>query len=307
MAESDLTLLITQQLMARGIRVMPDTFGATNIQAFCYRGHDKASASLSIRKSDGAFYCFGGSCGVHGPDWNTLARAIGADELSEENRPDGFGLMLDKMKQDQEEASFLPALPWDTTPWTTRWRGMSGAFLQRVGALHWFDERLRCPRILFPFNQQGDLAGWVARRTDGHDENMKYRNMPRIKSSEKLFPLDTVEQILPKTLARTKTVVLVEGPVDALRLMYYKIPALAILGTKNWKPEIKLNLIGTLGVTRCIVAMDNDRGGNEVQDTIFQDVGQRFRAEQFRPPEGKDPGGMPLKEVHRLRRQVLSG
>lgn len=304
MADPDLAALMVQQLADRGVRCTPDSYGATNLQAYCYRNHDKSTASLSIRKTDGAFYCFG--CGVHGHDWNVLARAIGADEIGEDQRPDPFLLLANQQDHQYQEVSFVPMLPWDTTPWTSSWRGMSGSFLQKVGAVHWFDEFLRCPRILFPFDQQGDLAGWVARRTDRHDE-MKYRNMPRIKSSEKIFPLDTVARILPRTLARTKTIVLVEGPVDALKLLYWKIPALAILGTKNWKPEIKINLIETLEVGRCIVAMDNDRGGNEVQDQIVQDVGQVMTTEQFRPPEGQDPGGMAEAEIRRLRRQVYRG
>jgi 5S rRNA maturation endonuclease (ribonuclease M5) len=59
---------------------------------------------------------------------------------------------------------------------------------------------------------------------------------------------------------KRRYIVLVEGPRDAIRLIGFGIPALAILGSNNWS-EQKRDLLMTLDLDMVLFAFDNDKGG----------------------------------------------
>jgi DNA primase len=132
---------------------------------------------------------------------------------------------------------------------------------------------------------------------------MKYRNAPKMQARELLYPYDVVYKYLQKELA-VKTAVLVEGPVDALRLVYNRIPAFAILGTNNYDPSNKF-LLMNLGIERVILAMDSDEAGKKARYAIEPDLESWFEVEHFFPPWKEDPGGMEDKYVKKLKQQAL--
>jgi DNA primase len=298
---TDLTAFFLQELAAHQVHVV-DQSGA-DLQAYCFRGHDHATPSLSIRRLDGAFYCFG--CGVRGRSWNRLADLIGAKQLAEAELPDPDEVAVQQLSRQVAAAVQEMDLPWGLLPWQGDWRGMSEKFLLRCGAHQWFDPASRCSRIFFPCFQNQETLGWVARRLD-QDDKKKYRNAPGMNSTEVLFPFDTMVQLLPRTLRHTETVVLVEGPVDALRLLACKIPAVAVLGTNNFRPHKRVPLL-SLGAKRVIVAMDSDRGGKQARQEITPVLAELFDVEQFYPPYREDPGSMNHGAVERLRRLLFSG
>jgi len=291
---SDIAQFIVQQLAAHGIEAFGADRQGTHLQALCFRGQDQKTRSLSIRKSDGAFNCFG--CSIKGKDWNALAAMIGGQELSEENLPDPFELMGQSLHRYADKEKRQVGLPQYVEPWQHGpYRGLSEAFLHQIEAQRWYDHAMRCYRILWPAYQHQELLGWISRRLDSEKE-MKYRNYDGLPAKRILFPYDFVAKHFD-----CRVVVLVEGPVDALRLCFYRIPALAILGTNNWHEQNK-NLLLSLGTTHVIICTDADPAGIDCRySTLEPSLEDWFTAHHFDPPHKKDPGNMPKSSVLSLR------
>jgi len=293
----DLSAFITEQLNRVGVQVMENQSTPTDLKAFCFKGHDSKTPSLSIRRMDGAFYCFG--CGVRGKNWNKLTSYIKVDSLSEEDLPDPFVQLDYQMERAQRKALTNIDLPWDVKPWTGPYRQVSEKTLRKVNALLWYDDdtRIQDNRILFPITMYDEVAGWVARRLGaappGESLVMPYRNAAHMSSQDCLFPLDYVISMKPEC------VVLVEGPMDAMRLVNYDIPALSILGTRNYSPGNRIHILNT-GATKVILALDGDTAGDEARYEIAPSIREMFDLAHFVCPPGKDPGNMPKDFLDKL-------
>ncbi len=297
----DLSAFIVEQLTRVGVVVMEGISTPTDLKAFCFKGHDDKTPSLSIRRADGAFLCFG--CGVKGRDWNAFANYLKVDTLSEDDLPDPFRTLSYKMERQYMKALREVRIPWDVQPWEKPYRRISAETWKKVCALRWYDDdpRIQAERILIPVSLYGEVEGWVARRTDsappGEKLDMPYRNAPGMSSQDVLFPLDAVIAMHPET------VVLVEGPMDAMRLVNYNIPALAILGTRNYVPANRSHILNT-GAMKVILAMDGDDAGDDVRYEIAPSIRETFDLEHFMCPDGRDPGNMPKAHMDRLWRMT---
>jgi hypothetical protein len=197
-------------------------------------------------------------------------------------------------------------LPWDLEPWHGNYvhdkkRGVVIAeeTILALDGCSRFDDIYKCPRLFFPVRQYGELMGWVSRRLDKPIKDVpykrKYLNAPSMKSSKILFPFDEIERW------DTNVVVLVEGPLDAVRLINYDIPALAIMGTANYHPDNRIDLLN-LGVERIFLAMDSDTAGKKARREIGPSLAEMFDVDDFFPPHKKDPGNMGLPYMNKLWR-----
>jgi hypothetical protein len=123
------------------------------------------------------------------------------------------------------------------------------------------------------------------------------------------------------------SVVLVEGPRDALRLLSYGIPCMAILGTHSWSDK-KSGLLEAAGVDRIITCFDGDEAGKIATNLIVygKTVNKAVRP-NFTPlenlftvkavklwnlpipkdfAEGKfDPGNLPDSYLQKLKKLVM--
>lgn len=303
---NDLTHFLVAQLAAAGIETRGADDNSPDFWAYCFNGHDSKAPSLHIRKADGMFYCFG--CGVKGPNWNVLAQHIGGERLRDQDLPDPFGLLNQHLKRHIAKATTRQQLPWGLEPWDegARYRGLSYGFLKNAQAHRWYDTGKNCPRVLFPIVQKHELLGWVARRIDDGQE-MKYRNSTDMRTTEALFPFDFVRRVF----RRPKSVVLVEGPMDALRLCHFRIPALAIMGTNNWRP-VKRNILASAQIERIVICTDGDVSGlkcryETLEPSLLEGNGvredeQMFDIKHYLPPDGEDPGSMSRPRVEELRK-----
>ncbi len=300
----DLTPFILEQLEKAGVHSSPADGNEENIKAYCFNGHDTKTPSLSIHRLDGRFYCFG--CGAKGHHWDAIANYIQVDTLDDDSAPDPFAVLKHNLKKHHRDAVDNVELPWGIRPWTDGpWRRIRPEVLDGIGTYAWFDDdpKIRAERILFPISMYKKIKGWVARRLDkalpGEKLLMPYRNDTNMKSTEVLFPLDYVMSMEPDTI------VLVEGPYDALRLVNYDIPALAIMGTNNYRPGNRVHLLNA-GAERVIVAMDADKGGEGVRYDIARSMRSMFDVEHFMCPDGQDPGSMEKQHLDRLWNRVWS-
>ena len=290
---ADFTDFIISQLRAQGVHIR--SMHGSNILAYCVTGHDHKSASLSIRKVDGMFNCFG--CGIKGQNWNALQAYLPNIELiPEQDLPDKSTLIAIRLRDRLRAAVLEMQLPWGIEPWVGTYRHASQYTLDALGACKWFDPLSHCYRILFPVTVERDLVGWAARRLDSSDDQ-RYRNSTGFQSKRWVFPFDVTAQLVDDT------VVLVEGPYDAIRLVNMNIPAVCIFGTKNYTSD-KKGIISRLGVERVVLALDNDHGGEGARLDMALDLRTQFIVEHFLPPPGKDPGNMPIEAVHYLAAMV---
>jgi DNA primase len=169
-----------------------------------------------------------------------------------------------------------------------------------VRAQWWYDDIDRVRRIVWPiWTLEKELVGWVGRDIDNPKGSpRKYRNMPNMNAVKTLYPLP-LNRDYPE-----RTVILVEGIPDALRLLQAGLPALANLGTA-WS-KTRTHLLMSMEFTRVILAFDGDEAGHRAN----LEIGQKLYPlgidrEVWEWPEGSDPGDAPYEEIKRLRQEVM--
>lgn len=271
-----------------------------------FKAHSNPKPSCMVHLSGhktgvGVFHCW--KCDAKG-GWNKLAEALGL-EYGENYAPQNpFNAKSRAVKQVLADAAedakqkYHKCMPLGCQPWEHgAFRGLPEEFLIKAGAQRFYDDRTECYRIVFPVkNKKGNPLGSVARRTD-KGTFMPWLNSPGYWAREALFPLHIVE--------RSPTVVLVEGPFDALRLCYLGIPALSILGAANWT-RLKLSTLQGTGCKRIIICMDGDKAGRIAETKIFEDLkGEDLKRKRFRLPINEedpvDPGNMNEELIEALR------
>ena len=132
-----------------------------------------------------------------------------------------------------------------------------------------------------------------------------------------LFPYDFATQMMKAK--ELSTLVLVEGPRDALRLLKYGIPAMCIMGTQSWGAA-KLRLLEFTSATRIVLMMDGDLAGRKATRMIS--TGLDVNGNQIAPPiassflvktvrlwnadePGLDPGNCQLDILRSVRRLLV--
>ncbi|MGL4348722.1 MAG: DNA primase [Chlamydiales bacterium] len=167
--------------------------------------------------------------------------------------------------------------------------------LELVGLLH-NQKELFYGRIIFPLlNAIGNEVGFSGRRWQERDRSPKYINTPEtilFKKSQMLFGL----YYCRKRIIREKRVILVEGQVDALRLIFSGLDiALAVQGTafSEWQAKEIIKL----GVEKIFIAFDMDSAGEKASIHVgefFQREGIEVNILLFE--QGMDPDLVVEKE-----------
>lgn len=166
--------------------------------------------------------------------------------------------------------------------------GVSQKQLELVGLLR-NQKELFAGRIVFPIlNAIGNEIGFSARRWHEGDRSPKYINTPEtilFKKSQMLFGL----YYSRKRIIREKRVILVEGQVDAFRLIFSGLDiALAVQGTafSEWQAKEIIKL----GVDKVFIAFDMDAAGEKASIHVgefFQREGIEVNILLFE--QGMDP------------------
>ncbi len=198
-------------------------------------------------------------------------------------------------------------VPEGMTPWEGSWRGLPETFLRRVSAMEW-NQCIRTDtgrifwtqRIWFPCVQWGTYVGYAARRLDNKDIS-RYWNAPWMKSSEVLFGFDLAREIAKES--GITSVVVVEGPVDALRLLEAGIPAVAVMGVENIGQ--KESLLLSAGFRKVFILFDNDKAGRDATPDAYTRFSSVLPTEVVLCPEHReDPGKFDASETTWLRNHI---
>lgn len=230
----------------------------------------------------GWFRCFG--CKTSVP-WNNYAEAAGlqtfkcaakkkssdyldpkrvADELlDEDDTTNPFDYELSKLK-------FKKRFPFDT------WREVKVPLLEKLGCRYVYSEYFEEYYVWMPVNVQGVLRGYVKARIEKpKNKQPSYVNAKGNWAAKYgLLFFDAAVSMMKRR--KLKTLVLCEGPRDALRLLGLGIPACAVLGASNWDDDKRFILETLVSLERVIVFMDGDDAGIEATKLIKKNLRGHF-------------------------------
>ena len=304
-----------QQLSAVGASFLVEG-GKINVQCPWHLerlGREDTGHDFVVDRFEGWGLCW--SCGARGP-WPKLAKKLGMLEVPTPHGTDKPSAMLASMarsitkmgihehKRDKQQNFTQPLV----SEWKGNWRGFTGQWLRDQGCVKVDDLRMNVGRIGLPLRTySGALRAYTCRAVDPPNAEPKYQPLhaDRNQWHEKALPANDMcflgEHVLRD---KWKRVVLVEGPIDALRLWSLGIPALAILGVSNWSAVKRDGLIA-LGITHFLVLMDGDNAGQEAQEKILGTLRGTKAVGLVLPPD-KDPGNLSEKQLNWVRNRLES-
>lgn len=233
-------------------------------------------------------------------------RKVGDPEYQVDDELAAMGAELEQITAAEAKTHHAVRLPKLIEPWTSDYvRGditLSAKMLSKVPSYRWYDAPQGSTgdvieRILWPISVDNVIYGYTGRRLDD-DKFMRYNSSADLPAPRLLFPYDYYK--------RLRTVVLVEGPVDALRLIDYGIPAMAILGTGTWS-KAKRNLLIKKGVRNVLLCFDGDKAGRICTATFNRKLKKYFNVAYLELPEGTDPGNVKTKILKKIKRLVDDG
>jgi 5S rRNA maturation endonuclease (ribonuclease M5) len=120
--------------------------------------------------------------------------------------------------------------------------------------------------MYLPCHINGELVGYIKARLEKHDTKPSYINASgKWSKTHGLFPFDYAVKVMKRK--KSSTMILVEGPRDALRLLQMGIPAMCILGTQSFSQN-KAKLLELAGITRVVLFFDGDEAGIKATEKV---------------------------------------
>lgn len=225
----------------------------------------------------GRFKCYG--CSAVG-QWNDVAPKLGLEPFyhgppKNEYAVDLMSKALASLSEngDSDRTYENGKFKFSPIPPNKKWRTIPTNLLIELGGqlcYKWYEDGNRWGTVKmlhFPVTVQGREEGWFRARLKKEDNKPSYLNAGgKWAKSHGLWPFDFAIELMIKL--RKRSIVLVEGQRDALRLCVLGIPAVCIFGTQSWS-EQKQNLLEIAGVERIILMMDGDDAGIEATDLIY--------------------------------------
>jgi|SRR6478736_5179504 len=231
----------------------------------------------STTRSPGYGKCYG--CGQHG-NWDEIAPKLGLKSFKRGKPKEEFANLQILNSRDDDDTEFVQEkFEFSEIPKNKKWREISTNLLRSIGAkvcrpVH-KEYGLLKPRLWLPVMINGELRGYIKARFRKHSDFPSYINAKgKWSKTHGLFPFDSSIALMNELGSRT--IVLVEGQRDALRLIAMGIPALCILGTQSWS-DTKAKLLELAGVERLILLMDGDCAGKEATKLLKPRVGTMFK------------------------------
>ena len=175
--------------------------------------------------------------------------------------------------------------------WTGDYRGVEESVWKHFGAIKWYEtfiretetgpdeEFLAAIRMLLPIYIKGVMLGYVGRRIDEEDER-RYNNFKGANFNSLWYPYDMCQPTHP--------IVIVEGPMDAIRCWMNQIPALCMFGVSSWSTK-KLALLLEKNPSSITLCLDGDAAGSQAQAKLQNILKRYFDVQTVQLPDGNDP------------------
>lgn len=244
------------------------------------------------RFQEGFCYCM--SCGEKG-DWNKVASALGLEEIEKGSHGTSTSFSVRNLKLQTpslKETSILE-VPWKKKD---SWRGIKGDLLCSLNAMLTFNSITKERQLILPAAIIGEVVGTIScsLTKKAKEKGSSYFNSSGPWVRRALFPYDKAIEVC-NSAAQNKgyrlPVCIVEGPRDALNLLQYGVPAVAILGTQNWT-KASIPLLSIFDASNYVILMDGDAAGATAAEAIYKDMIEVFQkniVKVCKLPQGKDP------------------
>lgn len=232
-------------------------------------------------KSPGYMKCY--ACGANFP-WDELAPKLGLEPYKRGKPKDQFANLtlnsLHNLLKDDGKGFVKRKMKFQKLQEGQKWRHIKTDLLMQVGAKlckvyneegdYWSSSQMYLPCMI-----NGEVAGYILGRLEKHETLPSYINASgRWSKVRGLFPFDRAIRMMKKK--KSTTMVLVEGPRDALRLIQMGIPAMCILGTQSWGDN-KSKLLEIAGITRVVLMMDGDCAGRDATEMLQPKLEKMFK------------------------------
>lgn len=281
------------------------SFTSVNVLAVC-PFHDDSTPSLSFHLDRGLFHCW--ACKTKG-SISRIAKQVGL-----EVRDNGFVVSLDNPDEDLRvfarelgDLSNPPVHESASLPetWLTRFTKSHTDYWGNRGLLprtieHWqlgYD-RMANHATLPLRDLNGGLLGVIRRQLD-EGAKPRYLN-PRGYQKRSSFFGAWMRHPAP----RSKATVLVEGPLDVLKVYQAGYNALGILGGEFTSEQV--TVLHKLGVESVVSFFDADTAGLRIGESMYWHCKDDFEIKaamyQLRDPD--DPGAMSTTQI---RRAITNG
>ncbi len=289
----------------------------------------------------GRFKCYG--CSAVG-QWNDVAPKLGLEPFYQGPPKEEYAVNLmskalaavaESTITDVDQTYELAEFKFSHIPTGKRWRTIPTDLLIELGGrlcYKWYPEYNKWGTVKmlhFPVTIQGREEGWFRARLKKEDDKPSYLNAGgKWTKTHGLWPFDYAIDLMISL--RSRSIVLVEGQRDALRLCMNGIPSMCIFGTQSWS-EQKQNLLEIAGVDHIILMMDGDCAGILATKLIHPMVKKMFKIKTIKlwsikgspylkvahyPQPSKaakrvgitlwDPGNVPQRIVDNLKHQYFS-
>lgn len=261
--------------------------------------HSESTPSGRIFHSDssynpGFFSCY--ACGAKAK-WDDLAPRLGLQPYKAGPPKDerATNLFMEKAleKLEAEDGYRQDRFKFWDLPRGKKWRTIPTELLIELGGrmcYKWsphYEQWGSTKYIHFPVDINGDTKGFFLARLkkDTSDKKLpSYLLAAALSSSgwsktHGLWPFD--HSIKMMKALDSRTMVIVEGQRDALRLITNDVPAVCIFGTQGWSVN-KSKLLEVAGVNKVLQLMDGDCAGKNATDLIHPQLESMFNAQSFR-------------------------
>lgn len=249
--------------------------------------HSEKTPSARVFHDNGFLRCYG--CGVAKP-YKVWSKEFGLESLGKHNLPASGNVpkgrfltnLLAAPSQSNDTAASLDDLEFHDLESdlakqlgvSRRWRSFRTSWLSTViGAKLTCDSNTGRHYIWLPVRVRGKLRGHILAQLRKPRDKLipSYLNAKGQWSKRYgLFPMDVAVALMREK--GLHTIVLVEGPRDALRLILLGIPAVSMLGTHSWT-DTKSRMLELCDVERVVLMMDGDEAGKRA--TRFLRTGKK--------------------------------
>jgi len=253
----------------------------------------KVNTKASTKYHVGDFKCFG--CGIRG-DWGAFSAEANLKGISFVENFSEYGA-VGKVSTREVTEEYDPVMAFDWKKKDGDWRGIPNDTVRAVGGKKVFSDFFNDTALFLPCSVNGSVLGGITCRLS-KGEGLSYLNTKGIWSKRSLYPYDhTANMVEALSLDYA---VLVEGPRDALRLISYGIPAVAVLGVESWS-SFKADLLYAMGISTLVVFSDGDKAGNTLYKKVTASV--LLPTIKVKVQYGEDPGNCKESKIKAIKRK----
>lgn len=260
-------------------------------------------------KFAGQFKCYGCNWKGH---WNDLASILNlqklnaASTLHSDSSANAIRKSSLKNALGQAQVFERPRVLDRETDWfpDTDWRGISGEVLSKIGAKLVINEygntHIRFPAF-YHGKRIGHVTAFIEKPQNGLPSYLESKDKVNGHSwsdSNTLF-FDYCHERLKS--GKNRTVFIVEGPRDALRLLSFGLCAVPLLGVSKLEDK-KIRTFLNLNAASYVVMTDGDSAGERAGDILIKKLTRQYvSTDRVKLPEGTDPMDLPCRIIKKLK------